>query len=689
MTAPHRPPPRRLGDYELLEEIGAGGMGTVYRARHSQTGVTYAVKTLTSADPELLARFQREGECQARVDDHPHVVRVRSLGREGATCYLVMDLAGGGSLEERLAEGLPTPAQAASWVRELAGAVEHAHQRGVLHRDLKPHNVLFEGDVPLLVDFGLAKLMDAKSLTESGTALGTPGYMAPEQVDHARGAVGPAADVYGLGALLYRCLTGRAPFQGSSVLLTLRSVLEQPPAPPGTLRAGIPPALEAECLRALAKAPLERHPSAREFGEALGAALAAETHTGSGGTLAWALAPLVILGAAALALLNQPSRSPSTTSPRPAAPNSPATPTSPPTAPPTPARAAVDEAARTRDCPGPHDYDGGQAKALRHQGQPEAARDILLNILCGAPCRVHAVALRELGCVYETEALLDMGLAQAYWLRATLAGDTEAAWRLGGSLLPVDLRPFTIVVQEHEPDAARAMAALWLASQWDRTEDAVTYQHAVKQLSASVAPPTSEAEALRRLGEGRAFPELPPLPEAPTRPPMRWALRPDETTRDLAKQLSPHVNTPEIEAEKLAEVREILSDLLSRPPSHEHPRAYEYMGWAYVSSADPNRQEKATQFLVRAALSGDNRAPTALALELLEPGSVPFNKQVLGLTPDLELALAFLALADEAAPPDNRGTVTNVIAIVRGDGRSLPPYEDAYARVWEAFPDAR
>lgn len=271
---PRAAPARRLGEYELLDTLGAGGMGTVYRARHIDSGAVRALKTLVAADPELLARFQREGEGQARVDDHPHIVRVHTLGRDGATWFLVMDLVEGGSLARRLREALPPPDVAARWVRDLALAVEHAHSRGVLHRDLKPDNVLFDGEVPKLVDFGLAKLVDARSLTATGTVLGTPAYMAPEQVDGARGGVSVATDVYGLGGVLYACLTGRAPFEGGSMLQIMLQALEEPPVPPRALRPEVPAALEAVCLRALEKDPARRFTSAAALAEALEDALA-------------------------------------------------------------------------------------------------------------------------------------------------------------------------------------------------------------------------------------------------------------------------------------------------------------------------------------------------------------------------------------------------------------------------------
>jgi TPR repeat protein len=258
-----------LGSYRLLDRLGQGGMGVVYRAMHVDTGAEYALKVLLpGADTEARLRFGREGEAQARVDVHPNVVRIHSAGVEGDSPFLVMDLAQGGDLDQRLRHGLPDPSESVAQLASLARGLAHVHACGILHRDLKPTNVLFDAaGVPKLVDFGLARLADAKTLTQTGTLLGTPAYMAPEQV---RGEVlDERTDVYGLGGVLYYALTGSPPFAGSSVLVTLNNVLEEHPVPPRTLRPEITRSIEAVCLRALAKAPADRFPSALAFAEAL------------------------------------------------------------------------------------------------------------------------------------------------------------------------------------------------------------------------------------------------------------------------------------------------------------------------------------------------------------------------------------------------------------------------------------
>ncbi len=253
-------------------------MGAVYRARHLETGVVHALKLVRVGgdDPELasraLARFRREVEVLARIEDHPALVRVHACGAGDGFVWVAMDLVAGRSVAERLRGGPLEPPDAARLVSATADAVEHAHRRGVVHRDLKPENVLLdEHDRPRVVDFGLAFDVFADRLTRTGELLGTPSFMAPEQVARRSGAaaVGPTADVYGLGALLFACLTGRPPHGDGAPIAVVRAILEDDPPPPSTLAAGIPRDLDAVALRALARDPARRYPSAAALGDDL------------------------------------------------------------------------------------------------------------------------------------------------------------------------------------------------------------------------------------------------------------------------------------------------------------------------------------------------------------------------------------------------------------------------------------
>ncbi len=247
-------------------------MGAVFQAVHGPSGREYALKALSArASKELRERFAREGQAQARVDGHPNVVRVHSAGEADGALYLVMDVARGGDLAERLRHGPLPPADAAKLVAALARGLEHVHSHGVLHRDLKPANVLFgDGDVPKLVDFGLARIAgEASSLTRTGEILGTPSYMSPEQCQGIKGEVTACSDVYGLGAIFYHCLTGSPPFTGPTALAILTQVVSTRPTPPRSLAPNVPAPLEAVCLKALAKSPKDRFGSAAEFRVAL------------------------------------------------------------------------------------------------------------------------------------------------------------------------------------------------------------------------------------------------------------------------------------------------------------------------------------------------------------------------------------------------------------------------------------
>ncbi|MGE0713387.1 MAG: bifunctional serine/threonine-protein kinase/formylglycine-generating enzyme family protein [Planctomycetota bacterium] len=271
-------PGARVGELVLLEKLGQGGMGTVFLAEHPATGTRYAVKVLArDATARALARFEREGVAQAAADLHPNVLRVHSAGRLGERPYLVMAFAAGGSLAARLERGPLEPSAAARIVADVARGLASVHARGVLHRDLKPENVLFdERDAPQLADFGLAAIAGEERLTETGSLLGTPAYMAPELADANHAAQDERTDVYGLGAVLYHALTGEPPYTGDSMFVLLRKVLEGPPAPPRRLRPDLPAPLEAIVLHAMAREPDGRYPGAIALAEDLERFLAGE-----------------------------------------------------------------------------------------------------------------------------------------------------------------------------------------------------------------------------------------------------------------------------------------------------------------------------------------------------------------------------------------------------------------------------
>ncbi|MEZ6185360.1 MAG: serine/threonine-protein kinase [Planctomycetota bacterium] len=256
--------PREVGGFLLEAELGRGGMGVVYRARDPRLGRPVALKViLGDASPQELRRFQTEAAASAQLD-HPNLVRVLSAGEAHGRPWLALEFVPGETLGSRLKrEGPLPPPDAARLVAQLARGLAHAHTRGVIHRDIKPDNVLLHDGVPRLTDFGLARFGE-RHLTQTGAVLGTPAYMAPEQAAGEASRVGPAADAYALGALLYALLSGRPPFRGTSTLNTIRQVLDDPP--PRLVDA--PRALEQIALRALAKDPAER-PSAAQLGEAL------------------------------------------------------------------------------------------------------------------------------------------------------------------------------------------------------------------------------------------------------------------------------------------------------------------------------------------------------------------------------------------------------------------------------------
>lgn len=256
---------QRLGRYTLLEELGRGGMGVVYRAWDPTQQVAVALKT-AAPHARDMRRLQREARAVSRLD-HPAIVRPLEIGEAGGAFYYTMELVEGPTLRALLREGgPPQPAQATRWALALADGLRHAHEQGIIHRDIKPENILMAGgQTPRLADFGLARRMDRESLalTRTGDLLGTPLYMAPEQIEGA--AVDARADVYGLGAVLYEMLAGQPPHSPDHPARLLHSILTQTPPPPSTHQPGISAELDAICLLALARDPDDRYPDMAAF----------------------------------------------------------------------------------------------------------------------------------------------------------------------------------------------------------------------------------------------------------------------------------------------------------------------------------------------------------------------------------------------------------------------------------------
>ncbi|HEY2585686.1 MAG TPA: serine/threonine-protein kinase, partial [Tepidisphaeraceae bacterium] len=260
--------------FEVEGVLGRGGMGIVYRARDLVLRRRVALKMLLSgayAGRVERARFLREARAVALLQ-HPHVVQVYEIGEHESRPYFAMEWVEGGSLAQAIAGVPQAPAKAAALVEVIAQAIDAAHRAGIIHRDLKPANVLLTADgTPKVGDFGLALQPsdEEPSLTRAGTRIGTPSYMAPEQASGRAGTVGPATDIYSLGAILYEMLTGRPPFRGGTATETERQVLSDEPVPPSRLRAKVPRDLETICLKCLEKDPARRYATAAALAEDL------------------------------------------------------------------------------------------------------------------------------------------------------------------------------------------------------------------------------------------------------------------------------------------------------------------------------------------------------------------------------------------------------------------------------------
>lgn len=272
-------PPREktFSHFELLDELGRGGMGVVYRARDLNTERIVALKVLQAHHldvPDLVQRFRAEVRAVGSLD-HPHVLPIHEVGEHDGIPFFSMKLTTGGSLAQQLGAYLGKPRQAAELLAKVSRGVQHAHERGILHRDLKPGNILIDSaGEPYVCDFGLAKwLEDDRKLTVTAAVLGTPHYIAPEQAKGSK-ALTTAVDIYSLGAILYELLTGRPPFVGGTVLETLVASQEKTPERPSSIARNIPRDLETICLKALQHEPGARYPTAAAFAEDLEAWLA-------------------------------------------------------------------------------------------------------------------------------------------------------------------------------------------------------------------------------------------------------------------------------------------------------------------------------------------------------------------------------------------------------------------------------
>jgi WD40 repeat protein len=279
-SAPEGPMSRlTIPGYQILGELGRGGMGVVYRARQTSLDRLVALKMVLTgvhAGPGERARFRREAEAVARLQ-HPHIVQIHEIGEHDGTPFFSLEYVPAGSLDKKL-NGTPLPAhEAAQLLETLARTIHAAHEQGIIHRDLKPANVLLTKDgQPKITDFGLAKRLDPGpgalapgGRTETGAIIGTPSYMAPEQAGGPSKAIGPPADIYALGAILYECLTGRPPFRAETPLDIVRQVLSQEPVSPSRLNPRVPRDLETIALKCLNKAPSNRYTTTVEMADDL------------------------------------------------------------------------------------------------------------------------------------------------------------------------------------------------------------------------------------------------------------------------------------------------------------------------------------------------------------------------------------------------------------------------------------
>jgi Protein kinase domain len=301
----------KLGQYEVQDFIGQGAMGLVYRAYHAQLARTGAVKVMQAIAPDSdsIARFRREAQAIAQMR-HPNILNVFDFGEHEGMPYMIVEYVPGGSLANRLSQGNVDQTAALKYLRGIAAGLDHAHGLGIIHRDVKPANVLLErDDTPVLADFGLAKLLQSSSVKSmTGVTTGTPAYMSPEQVTG--GQVGPPADRYSLATIAYEMLTGSIPFDGEGLMEVLYAQVHREPPLPSARNSSLSPQVDAVIMRGLAKDPAARWESCTAFVDALAAALAAKAEPAMARTVVMAppvastmpLAPL----AAGVAVATQP-----------------------------------------------------------------------------------------------------------------------------------------------------------------------------------------------------------------------------------------------------------------------------------------------------------------------------------------------------------------------------------------------